>query len=361
MHDISEANRGIQVLGDQAINNWGYERRERAHQERNGETDRRKRRRMAGEMARFRNGQRARDARWLSEFRAQCGASRALPFPTGVASLEQRAAACVERDDVRGGLPVRFARAASYSYGWRRRPALNGGNGAGSVRVGPIPWSPLPRLNARECWLSDRGVHAPKLCLPEAGCCMQPGCELHARLWAAASLPWGFQRWAARIDPQPPPRHRAYIARLQLQGPRRCRSRDDGHASNVDTFAMSGKAWRTAAEASLRAAREAEMPGVPAAREKAAAEAEKQRKANVQAQEREQKQIAVARDERVIEQSLQSLQLAPGNAQQAMEKANDPATQKKLRACAGQLGLPMKGSDAAFRCSNENPLGASRR
>ena len=33
---------------------------------------------------------------------------------------------------------------------------------------------------------------------------------------------------------------------------------------------MSGKAWRTAAEASLRAAREAEMPGVPAAREKAA-------------------------------------------------------------------------------------------
>ena len=39
MHDISEANRGIQVLGHQAINNWGYERRERAHQERNGETD----------------------------------------------------------------------------------------------------------------------------------------------------------------------------------------------------------------------------------------------------------------------------------------------------------------------------------
>ena len=98
----------------------------------------------------------------------------------------------------------------------------------------------------------------------------------------------------------------------------------------------------------MRAAREAEMPGVPAAREKAAAEAEKQRKANVQAQEREQKQIAVARDERVIEQSLQSLQLAPGNAQQAMKKANDPATQKKLRACAGQLGLPMKGSDVAF-------------
>ena len=150
---------------------------------------------------------------------------------------------------------------------------------------------------------------------------MQPGCELHARLWAAASLPWGFQRWAARIDPQPPPLRRASIARLQLQGPRRCRSRDDGHASNVDTFAMSGKAWRTAAEASLRAAREAEMPGVPAAREKAAAEAEKQRKANVQAQEREQKQIAGARDERAIEQSLQSLQLAPGNAQQAMKKA----------------------------------------
>ena len=299
-------------------------------------------------MARFRNGQRARDARWLSEFRAQCGVSRALPFPTGVASLEQRAAACVGRDDVRGGLPVRFARAASYSYGWRRRPALNGGNGAGSVRVGPTHWSPLPRLNARERWLSDRGVHAPKLCLPEAGCCMQPGCELHARLWAAASLPWGFQRWAARIDPQPPPLRRASIARLQLQGPRRCRSRDDGHASNVDTFAMSGKAWRTAAEASLRAAREAEMPGVPAAREKAAAEAEKQRKANVQAQEREQKQIAGARDERVIEQSLQSLQLDPGNAQQAMEKANDPATQKKLRACAGQLGLPMKGADVAF-------------